>query len=581
MSGSGDETKNEDGNGNNSQLQTPKQTPEKTKDALNTREKVVSVLNKSSISSAKKQRSLTNIFERPGASMFDDTKQEESDIRRGTSAVSSSSHRSVRNSTTAAQELLNILKSSDETDDQSIKKDVRKMLERGKTNESQMISVWGNNIVNWAKCSRDNVNCPCCFLCGLPINKNDSQCAMEHKIPSVPAYLNAPHFDRIGQYFFKTWQTYIKLQKNVRQLTELYKLINCVPLDYNQTSVNNKFNEIFNAANLPAEPPNYNYWREILKFWMMEFAYAHKQCNSAKSATFICGDLTSDGCVLDNIENPRTYEAFANKVKNPYKKNIISRRVRTTNMFRHLNGVLNEVQRLSCERSGCESNETARSTIHILNLRYAQVRPEYERIQQQIKENNDWIKQANARITENNSTTNMRPRYREEAQKETIRLTDGIMLCKNNIAILTQQLRELWTTETDIADELDNDAATQPDVVSSAAGGEEKEKAVSVYTGKSAGGEEKFKTSGNITPPPRESVEINTSLSSANTSQSSSGYSADTASSRAKKRTKYNPTIGGTLKNKRRTQKRIASRRRKRNKRSTTRRKRYTRKQKK
>jgi hypothetical protein len=92
-------------------------------------------------------------------------------------------------------------------------------------------------------------------------------------------------------------------------------------------------------------------------------------------------------------------------------------------MFTHLNGVLNEVQRLSCVRSACEHNETAMGAIHILNLRYAQVRQEYEDIQKDIKDNHIWIKQ-------NPPQTYMRLQDRK-------RLENNILQCRKNIEILT------------------------------------------------------------------------------------------------------------------------------------------------
>ena len=60
-------------------------------------------------------------------------------------------------------------------------------------NMDQMKNVWGENIVNWAKCGDDrikSIDCPCCYLCGKKIN---GKTHMEHKIPSVSAYLNVPN----------------------------------------------------------------------------------------------------------------------------------------------------------------------------------------------------------------------------------------------------------------------------------------------------------------------------------------------------------------------------------------------------
>jgi hypothetical protein len=129
MSGSGDD------NGNNSPLptivQTPVQTPEKNTqpETPTTEKKVKDAIDNPELASAKKLARTAEILEQPPAG-------EPSNIRSFARKVSSSSKGNVRKSTSDAQDLLNILKGNDDNK----KEKVRKMLERGKNNESQMAS---------------------------------------------------------------------------------------------------------------------------------------------------------------------------------------------------------------------------------------------------------------------------------------------------------------------------------------------------------------------------------------------------------------------------------------------------------
>jgi hypothetical protein len=229
---------------------------------------------------------------------------------------------------------------------------------------------------------------------------------------------------------------------------------------------------------------------------------------------------------------------------------------RTLNMFNHLDTILRAVQESYFERNPLHDNTSAvldvinqnpdiadikRNTLIAMNMQFAMNAP-------QIYEN---IKKIN------------------KIQAEII---SGNIANKSELVRLVRQLNDLWpgTAERFGFDEYlrsEQYIMTTPPRTP--------------IKNSAAGGEDKSETSKNNTRRSRRLNETNTSLSSANTGQSSPSHTRDTASSRAKKRQKFNPTRGGTLKNKRRTQKRIASRRRKRNKRSITRRKRYTRKQKK
>jgi hypothetical protein len=463
------------------------------------------------------------------------------------------------------------------------------------SNEKQMANVWGSDIVRWANGS-NCIDCPCCYLCGLPINyfntTTQTPPQMEHKIPSINAYLNVPHFLRTKNTpFWDKWQTYItNARKGFEPLTRLYNLINCAD-NYNPDAVNVMFEEIFQSAGLQNNTEDSNYWRELLKFWMMEFAYAHAICNGAKSFYFICGDLRSgataeddvvsdkDVCVDNIISNPK-YKAFVENASNrmsTYQEGMISglkkgknttnfknllkhRENRTTNMFNNLIETLYNVQELYFQRMPGQTTfnrDIRQQAIIATNIRYAAVYSEIKLMKEErdnllssIENTTNQIDNIGEAIAALNS---MKAQARSPRQKDQI----------------DQKIRSNQTANLEYKKDVETLQAQS---------GEYSQKINRLWPGAgtlSAAG------AGNVTQHPYTSADVNTSLSSANTSQSSSGYSADTASSRAKKRTKYNPTKGGTLKNKRRTQKRIASRRRKRNKRSITRRKRYTRKQKK
>jgi hypothetical protein len=271
-------------------------------------------------------------------------------------------------------------------------------------------------------------------------------------------------------------------------------------------------------------------------------------------------------------------------------------------MFRHLNSVLNEVQRLSCVRSRCKYNENARGAIHILNLRYAQVRRGFEEIEKQIKDYEKWIK-------ENPHQTYMRAEDRNELREE-------IAKAMSNIERLTQERNALWlATEA----EIENDTTIETEDTRLAAGdgpsyseltlaGNEstppqtptinsntredirppagKPSGVKRNSHDSSQMRELLSYESNETTQPLNAINVvkrrlnsSTSSTSSDKSTATSRLTRDTKSSTERKRTKY--TTGGAIKNKRRTQKRVASRRRKRNKKTTTRRKIYTRKQKK
>lgn len=463
------------------------------------------------------------------------------------------------------------------------------------SNEKQMANVWGSDIVRWANGS-NCIDCPCCYLCGLPINyfntTTQTPPQMEHKIPSINAYLNVPHFLRTKNTpFWDKWQTYItNARKGFEPLTRLYNLINCAD-NYNEDAVNVMFNQIFDAAGL--NPPNgeaipdYTYWRELLKFWMMEFAYAHEICNGAKSFNFICGDLRSgataeddvvsykDVCV-DNIIYTSKYNEFvesAGKRMSAYQEGMISgpqkgknttifkkilnfREDRTTNMFKNLITILDYVQDLYFKRIPDQrefTQDIRQQAIIATNIRYAAVYSEIKLMKQErdnllssIENTTNQIDNIDKAIEalESMKTKARSPRHIDQEirskQRAISKYEKGVKILQAQSEESSQKINTLWPG----AGTLSGAAA--------------------------AGGEE---TSGNVTPPPsfmaipplgpRPSDNLQSSNQKRHTA-----YPIDNKSGKK----------GGTIKNKRRTRRLIASRRRKRNKRPMSRRKRYTRK---
>jgi hypothetical protein len=72
-------------------------------------------------------------------------------------------------------------------------------------NTRQFISVWGNTINDWASCKNGrNLDCPCCYLCRLPIVSKEvygGQPEMEHVIACMLAFSNFPNMDILRYYY--------------------------------------------------------------------------------------------------------------------------------------------------------------------------------------------------------------------------------------------------------------------------------------------------------------------------------------------------------------------------------------------
>jgi hypothetical protein len=448
---------------------------------------------------------------------------------------------------------------------------IRDKLELLIKNIDQMENVWGVNIVNWAKCNNEKriqtINCPCCYLCGLPIS---GLTHMEHKIPSVSAYLNVPNILRIhGTSFFTNWETYITSGNNFIQLTELYNLINCAE-NYDKAAVNDKFNEIFTAAGLRNNTHDDIYWRELLKFWMMEFAYAHAQCNLFKSDGIMCVPRAAGARARDDANNPiEDAEICINDIthiiSNKYDKitknikNAPRLKARTISMFIHLNETLNAVQENYFRRYNNTLHDNTevvdelimnypdradinKNTIIAMNMRFAMNAP-------QIYTNINRINTIKDEINLGNTAN----------QAELVRLVGD--------------LNDLWpgTAERfglDIylqGDAMGYGMSTPPPPSS---------------TEKSSAGEDEPNRPRSRSRSREKDTKNKKSATSSDVTEER-GRPRERGNTERRRRLRSRDPRGGTIKNKRRTQKRITSRRRKITKKLMSRRKRYTRKQKK
>lgn len=171
--------------------------------------------------------------------------------------------------------------------------------------EQQMKDIWGIKVVtDYAKSKKS-----CCYLCKKNIVPSVTE--MEHKIVCPIVFTQFLHYNKLKKLFFTGNNTSIFIlwgefkKTNQDSLTELYKLINCSSSNksYPKEDINAKFIHIFSLFEnyIKEEISIYNYdqfnkefifYKSFIKFWLMEFAYAHHTCNQGKhhhSYNTICG----------------------------------------------------------------------------------------------------------------------------------------------------------------------------------------------------------------------------------------------------------------------------------------------------
>lgn len=175
----------------------------------------------------------------------------------------------------------------------------------------QMQDMWGKELTKWAKKDKET----CCYLCGHKIvnisGKGGVVPEMEHKKPCTLAFTNSSlhyraldlyKFDDKKETIYKQWKTFVN--KNLNNFKELYNLINCSN-DYDKETINTRFNNIFksfcDSIEVTINDQTY-FFEELIKFWLLEFAYSHHTCNQAKSSH----DLIDD----------TQYTQFTSKIQN-------------------------------------------------------------------------------------------------------------------------------------------------------------------------------------------------------------------------------------------------------------------------
>lgn len=163
--------------------------------------------------------------------------------------------------------------------------------------ENQMKDIWGNTVTNYAK--TDDAHC---YLCNNNIVTRAPP-EMEHKIVCPIVFTQFLHYNKLNKLFFTgdtttsiftLWSDF-KKKTNQEILKDLYNLINCSPSNkqYPTDSINTKFKNIFENfkkyinKEISIHTGNefnkeFTFYKSFIKFWLMEFAYAHHTCNQGK-----------------------------------------------------------------------------------------------------------------------------------------------------------------------------------------------------------------------------------------------------------------------------------------------------------
>ena len=503
---------------------------------------------------------------------------------------------------------------------------------------AQFTDVWGPSIADRVR--REGF----CYLSGERFLPDDSP-EMDHVKFATSAFMECIHYRDLqnkslcGIEVSKLWQEFISTQPGIDSLLNLYKMLNRGTIKkgiriYSETDVNTCYKKVFDAffAFIQKKNPKcdidqdiFNYSTSMLKFWLAEFAYALHIFNQAKGGlnlNFAAGinamnksvkrraNKASDGIPGD----PKTFREYTNH--RDYFDNVY--RLDKNDLLLQNNGFItgrvSHLEQIAAEFNrgyGCVSKLTREQLKDPLVVKVIILMKQlrnillYSRIQngpttspttlagdmvdtsittppsEEANLNNRLIELQNEIETlQHKLTTNIRDASRSRTKMEGI---------KNEIANITnkgvsqEELVNLINSQEDLGNLIDLE-------------------------------EEQTQTRGLFGTSSEQQVESNSMPTSpVTTSENQDGYSTppqpptspiQTREQIHERQQSYQPgppgesdedewemmpswsgssnkNKGGTLKNKRRTRKRIASRRRKITKRLMSRRKRYTRKQKK
>ena len=221
----------------------------------------------------------------------------------------------------------------------------------------QMQDMWGKELTKWAKKDKET----CCYLCGHKIvnisGKDGVVPEMEHKKPCTLAFttgglhyraLDLYKFDDKKETIYKQWKTFVN--ENLNNFKELYNLINCSN-DYTKETINTSFNNIFknfrDSIDVTINDQT-DFFEELIKFWLLEFAYSHHTCNQAKSSHDLIDDtqynrFTSNIQNRINNNNTKTKLELHNTIDNNIINGANNRKDRTCIMLEHLKSTSEEI----------------------------------------------------------------------------------------------------------------------------------------------------------------------------------------------------------------------------------------------
>jgi FtsZ-binding cell division protein ZapB len=237
---------------------------------------------------------------------------------------------------------------------------IRKDTALGIVEKQQFRDIWGRHVLNEAK-----KNSSVCYLCGRPIVPQAPP-EMEHKIPSPVMFTTMMHYRQMTMFYadepnksqdsvYTRWHGFINNPDNNDNLLKLYKLINGAPTPntsisnvYPEDGIDTLFNEIFDAF-LPDIPyivrkKKGDFFRYLIKYWLLEFAYSHHLCNQAKSDLPICHTSekyynafsSSVSKRVKTQEKDSKTKQEANMIGRTVVDDITNRKPRTCDMFQHM-----------------------------------------------------------------------------------------------------------------------------------------------------------------------------------------------------------------------------------------------------
>ena len=229
---------------------------------------------------------------------------------------------------------------------------IRKDTALGIVEKQQFRDIWGAYVLDKAK----KTDCMC-YLCGLPIVENAPP-EMEHKTPSPVMFTTIMHYRQMTMFYaedpntsqdsvYTRWNNFIKSHDNNANLLRLYNLINGTSIDYPENEIDNLFDTIFETF-LPTIPyiqakEKRDFFRYLIKYWLLGFAYSHHLCNQSKSELPICTDnkyyTAFTGSVSNRLKNKSSdikTQQEANIIQSNVVTNIEKRQPRTCAMFAHM-----------------------------------------------------------------------------------------------------------------------------------------------------------------------------------------------------------------------------------------------------